>query len=168
MSGVVRDLYRYHHWPDRRDYWNRTIRTDAFQRTPRGTEDDLHGIFGKTGEYVGYDNKINYKNREIIRYHHWPPRRNWQNRFEAKKVSIVNYYGKRWRKLGWYLSGYNTESLTVDNNWELWLESVTYPAHGIEPLWQLYKTNLSYTTLHTCLVVIQSLPQFSHSSLISV
>ena len=87
MSGVVRDLYRYHHWPDRRDYWNRTIRTDAFQRTPRGTEDDLHGIFGKTGEYVGYDNKINYKNREIIRYHHWPPRRNWQNRFEAKKES---------------------------------------------------------------------------------
>ncbi|XP_071137692.1 uncharacterized protein [Mytilus edulis] len=87
MSGVVRDLYRYHHWPDRKDYWTRSVRNDAFQMSPRrGGDEDLHGIFGRTGEYVGYDNKINYKNRELIRYHHWPLRRNWQNRFESKEI----------------------------------------------------------------------------------
>ncbi|XP_052089503.1 uncharacterized protein LOC127726190 isoform X11 [Mytilus californianus] len=87
MSGVVRDLYRYHHWPDRKDYWTRSVRNDAFQMSPRrGGDEELHGIFGRTGEYVGYDNKINYKNRELIRYHHWPIRRNWQNRFESKEI----------------------------------------------------------------------------------
>lgn len=85
-SGVVRDVYRYHHWPERKDYWSH-IRSDAFQSSPR-KEDDLHGIFGQTGEYVGFDNKINYKNRELVRYHHWPIRRNYQNRWGLNQVYI--------------------------------------------------------------------------------
>ncbi|XP_022315037.2 uncharacterized protein LOC111119297 isoform X5 [Crassostrea virginica] len=76
MSAVVRDVWRYHHWPTRKDFWTRQYTSPGILTHRSAPEVSPQGV---SGDYVGYDSKISPQNLERVRYHHWPERRHKRN-----------------------------------------------------------------------------------------
>lgn len=78
MSAVVRDVWRYHHWPTQKDFWSRQYTSPGILTHRSAPEADIQPQ-GVSGDYVGYDHKISPQNLERVRYHHWPERRHKRN-----------------------------------------------------------------------------------------
>lgn len=94
MSAVVRDVWRYHHWPTQKSFWSRQYTSPGILTHRSAPEADTQPQ-GVSGDYVGYDHKISPQNLERVRYHHWPERRHkrnpiWENvSLGGKEVSLV-------------------------------------------------------------------------------
>lgn len=78
MSAVVRDVWRYHHWPTQKSFWSRQYTSPGILTHRSAPEVDTQPQ-GVSGDYVGYDHKISPQNLERVRYHHWPERRHKRN-----------------------------------------------------------------------------------------
>ncbi|XP_048760604.1 uncharacterized protein LOC125669838 isoform X5 [Ostrea edulis] len=92
MSAVVRDVWRYHHWPLQRDFWSRQ-HTSSGEWTHRSAPDEIPQ--GVSGDFVGYDNRISPQNLERVRYHHWPDRRQKRNPIWDNQSPRYNYAPQR-------------------------------------------------------------------------
>nr|XP_034312146.1 uncharacterized protein LOC105317356 isoform X26 [Crassostrea gigas] len=93
MSAVVRDVWRYHHWPTQKSFWSRQYTSPGILTHRSAPEVDTQPQ-GVSGDYVGYDHKISPQNLERVRYHHWPERRHkrnpiWENESPRNKNTSV-------------------------------------------------------------------------------
>uniref|UniRef100_K1QBA0 Uncharacterized protein n=1 Tax=Magallana gigas TaxID=29159 RepID=K1QBA0_MAGGI len=97
MSAVVRDVWRYHHWPTQKSFWSRQYTSPGILTHRSAPEVDTQPQ-GVSGDYVGYDHKISPQNLERVRYHHWPERRHkrnpiWENESPRNKNTSVKQVG---------------------------------------------------------------------------
>ncbi|XP_069127481.1 uncharacterized protein [Argopecten irradians] len=90
---VVRDVWRYHHWPPHGPFTERDGSpiewlerpVEPFQdETPMNAwrQQVQRGEIkkGLDPNFIGYDPSINQYNREKLRYHHWPEKKNLKNK----------------------------------------------------------------------------------------
>lgn len=119
MSAVVRDVWRYHHWPTQRDFWSRQYTSPGILTHRSAPETDAQPQ-GVSGDYVGYDHKISPQNLERVRYHHWPERRHrrnpiWENVSLGKKINYIFVGTLDFRYISFSIFGPTHRSLNCNN-----------------------------------------------------
>ncbi|XP_060065213.1 uncharacterized protein LOC132545545 [Ylistrum balloti] len=90
-SRVVRDVWRYHHWPPNGPFTGRDGSPIEWLEEPVKPFEDQTPMNawrkqvergeikkGVDPNFIGYDPSINQYNREKLRYHHWPARKDFQ------------------------------------------------------------------------------------------
>ena len=94
VNKAVKDLYRYHFKPrpmSANDSKNKTevdeTATGSYRRPVSESvsvmQSDEERRMERTGiapDYVGHEPKISTRNRQLIRYHHWPRIKDYGNR----------------------------------------------------------------------------------------